>query len=108
MPSQELINAANEAGEQELCEVSVWSTSETDRSGLEVPRDELESSFWAEFKAKLIHENESAEQIKFREFCISQGFEKCWSVVKTTLGGDASEIIDSGNEAKEFLKGYNL
>jgi hypothetical protein len=29
-------------------------------------------------------------------------------VVKTTDGGDAKELIETGDEAKEFLKPYSL
>jgi hypothetical protein len=108
LPSQELIMAANAMGESDLCEVSVWITHETDRSGLEHSQAELESSFWADFKAKLIYEDESPEQRKFRDHCLRMGFENCWSVVKTTDGGDAKELIETGDEAKEFLKPYSL
>lgn len=107
LPSQELINAAQGVGEKELLESSVWATQENDRTGLEHSQSDIESAFWEEFKAKLINENESVEQSKFRGKCLSLGFSNCWSVVKTTSGGDAKELIESGNEAREFLKGFS-
>ncbi len=103
MPTQELTAAAELAGETDLCNVSVWSTYETDRGGVEISKEELASSFWEDFKAQLIYENESASQKSFRVRCLELGFYKCWSLYQTTLGGDAGEVLDAGNEAKKFL-----
>lgn len=108
LPSDELKEAVTEVGEPALSEVSVWNTSETDRCGLEHSEVELKDSFWADFKAKLIYENESEVQRRFRERCLTLGFDGCWTVVKTNDGGSADELVDSGDEAKEFLKSFNM
>ena len=106
IPTKELQDLATSADELDLCEISVWSSSQSDKSGFEHSKAALENSFWQEFKAQLIYENETNKQKIFREACLKLGFSGSWSVIQTSSGGSADELIDSGNEAAEFLENY--
>lgn len=103
-PSATLCEASSIVEHSWLAEVSVWTTHETDRLGLEHSRDELQEAFWAHFCAQLICENETEAQRSFRVRCLQLGFSGCWNVTETKGGGSAEDLLDSGREAVAFLE----
>ena len=85
----------------------MWTTHETDRTGLDHSQQELEQAHWADFQASLIYDNESEAQRNFRNFCLELGFAGCFSVVQAKFGGPAEDLMEIGREATEFLAGHS-
>ena len=105
LPTKSLLQAAADAGELGLAKASVWTTHETDRTGLDHSQAVLEQAFWTDFQANLIYDNETEGQRIFRTFCLKQDFSGCWTVIQTGAGGPAEDLLAKGQEATEFLNG---
>lgn len=110
-PTATLRELAVIAGMEVLARRGVWSVRKLGRAGAEYSREELSQAHWAEFAAQLFGPaDESQLQIDFRKKCLSLGFEGCWTVSDTKLGGDASELMEEAQSARRFLaeRGLNF
>lgn len=103
-PSVLLCEIAKAAGQE--CEVqrAVWLVTEHDRVGAQYSKVEISRAHWAQFLANLIGEEDAPPTLtEFRQKCLSLGFEKCWNVLDTKIGGDAKELMDEAQAAQAFL-----
>jgi hypothetical protein len=103
-PTQALSVAAQSVDEY-VIRPSVWRAIEHDRTGRDIPRREVEGSFWNVFLAQLYYEDPETEfQQSFRESCLDLGFSGCWTVTEIWSGGEVTDLLEENvDRAAPFL-----
>lgn len=102
-PTAVLRELALAAGQKYVMQQAVWHVCEHDRVGPHYSKEEISRAHWAQFVANLIEDYESPALTEFRGKILSLGFEGCWTVSETKVGGDAKELMDEAQSAETFL-----
>jgi len=104
-PTAVLRELAASAEQAYVAQSAVWHAQEHDRIGPEYSAQEVSRAHWMQFIANLIgDEREPATLGKLREKCLALGFDGCWRVTETKIGGDAKELMEEADAARAFLK----
>lgn len=103
-PTAMLRELAASAGQAYVAQSAVWHVQEHDRVGPEYSVQEVSRAHWTQFIANLIgDEREPATLGELREKCLTLGFDGCWRVTETKIGGDAKELMGEADAAQAFL-----
>jgi len=109
LPTPDLIEAAELANQKTLLDVGVWIDKLHDRTGLDHPQAQVEAAFWTIFLANLFEDTpESGEIVRMRETCLNLGFSGCWHVLKTTVGGEVTELLEEFPGADSFIRNHGV